>query len=217
MQLLSYVRENGCWIVEDDYDSEFRYEGRSISSLQGLDRHDRVIYTGTFSKALLPGLRIGYMVVPPDLISVFRSVRPALDRCPASLQQRIVADFLLEGHYPGHLRRLRENLRASRDLLVDYLGRRMRDYVEVKVPNQGVNLIVTSIISWNCDIEIYHEAKSEGVVVMPFSHMNINPIKRSSLLLGFSGLSEQETDLGTKLLTKTFERVVKRKSSPGRM
>ncbi|MCS6757841.1 MAG: PLP-dependent aminotransferase family protein [Candidatus Devosia euplotis] len=108
LELLAYAREHGCWIVEDDYDSEFRYDGHPIASLQGLDQADRVLYTGTFSKALLPSLRLGYLVVPPDLAPVFRAIRPALDRCPPTFQQRVVADFLNEGYFPAHLRRLRD-------------------------------------------------------------------------------------------------------------
>ncbi|MDP2781880.1 PLP-dependent aminotransferase family protein [Devosia sp.] len=137
LDLLAYARANGCWIVEDDYDSEFRYDGHAIASLQGLDQADRVLYTGTFSKALLPSLRLGYLVVPPDLVRVFRAVRPALDRCPPTFQQRVVADFLQEGYYPAHLRRLRERLRASRDMLAALLQERIGDHLRWSCPTKA--------------------------------------------------------------------------------
>lgn len=205
LDLLAYAREHGCWIVEDDYDSEFRYDGHAIASLQGLDQADRVLYTGTFSKALLPSLRLGYLVVPPDLVPVFRAVRPALDRCPPSFQQRVVADFLQEGYFPAHLRRLRERLRASRDMLAGLLQERLGEHLSVVLPDQGINLIVRSTGTWSSDTQISRAALARGVVVMPLSRMNVTSADTSRLLLGFSGLSDREADLGTSALAKVFE------------
>lgn len=202
--LLAYAEENDCWIVEDDYDSEFRYEGHPIASLHGLDKANRVLYTGTFSKALLPSLRIGYLVVPADLISVFRAVRPAVDRCPATFQQRVIADFLDEGYFPAHLRRLRERLRASRDMLVGFLTDRVAEHVEVLLPDQGINLTVKSTGTWSDDTTVSSAALERGVVVMPLSRMNVATTDKSRLLLGFSALSEQEADVGTRLLAEVF-------------
>ncbi len=204
LELLAYAREYGCWIVEDDYDSEFRYEGRPIASLQGLDQASRVLYTGTFSKPLLPSLRIGYLVVPPDLVPVFRAVRPALDRCPPTFQQRVVADFLNEGYFPAHLRRLRERLRGSRDLLAGFLEERMRDHLRILLPDQGINLTVHSTGTWSTDTAVSLAALQKGVVVMPLSRMNVVSSDTSRLLLGFSGLSEREADKGTRLLAEVF-------------
>lgn len=205
LDLLAYAREHGCWIVEDDYDSEFRYDGHAIASLQGLDQDDRVLYTGTFSKALLPSLRLGYLVVPPDLVPVFRAVRPALDRCPPTFQQHVVADFLHEGYFPAHLRRLRERLRASRDMLAALLKERIGGHLSVVLPDQGINLIVRSTGTWSSDTQISRAALQRGVVVMPLSRMNIASADTSRLLLGFSGLSDREADLGTSTLAKVFE------------
>lgn len=204
LELLSYASEHGCWIVEDDYDSEFRYDGHPIASLQGLDQAHRVLYTGTFSKALLPSLRLGYLVVPADLVPVFRAVRPALDRCPPTFQQRVVADFLNEGYFPAHLRRLRERLRASRDLLTSLLIDRISDHLAVVIPDQGINLTARSTGTWSNDRVVSAAALAKGVVVMPLSRMNVASCDTSRLLLGFSGLSEKEADLGTRLLAEVF-------------
>lgn len=204
LELLAYAREYGCWIVEDDYDSEFRYEGHPIASLQGLDQANRVLYTGTFSKALLPSLRLGYLVVPLDLVPVFRAVRPALDRCPPIFQQRVVADFLQEGYFPAHLRRLREKLRATRDLLAVLLRDRLSAHLDVKVPDQGINLTARSSGTWISDTAISKSALDKGVVVMPLSRMNIVSSDTSRLMFGFSGLSEKEADRGTTLLAEVF-------------
>jgi len=202
--LLAFAEENDCWIIEDDYDSEFRYQGHPIASLHGLDKANRVLYTGTFSKALLPSLRIGYLVVPADLVPAFRAVRPAVDRCPPSFQQRVIADFLEEGNFPAHLRRLRERLRASRDMLAGFLAERLREHVAVLLPDQGINLTVRSTGSWNDDTAVSAAALKKGVVVMPLSRMNVVSTDRSRLLLGFSGLSEQEADMGTRVLAEVF-------------
>lgn len=205
LELLAYAREVGCWIVEDDYDSEFRYDGLAIASLQGLDQADRVLYTGTFSKALLPSLRLGFLVVPPDLVAVFRAVRPALDRCPPTFQQHVVADFLQEGYFPAHLRRLRERLRAARDTLAELLKERMGEHLSVILPDQGINLTVRSTGTWSSDTLVSSAAMARGVVVMPLSRMNVTSLDTSRLLLGFSGLSDREADLGTSTLAKVFE------------
>ncbi|HEV7310470.1 PLP-dependent aminotransferase family protein [Ensifer sp.] len=204
LELLAYAREHGCWIVEDDYDSEFRYDGHPIASLQGLDQASRVLYTGTFSKALLPSLRLGYLVVPTDLVPVFRAVRPALDRCPPTFQQRVVADFLNEGYFPAHLRRLRERLRTSRDLLAGLLKDRIGEHLTVVLPDQGINLTARSTGTWQSDMAVSTAALARGVVVMPLSRMNVSSSDTSRLLLGFSGLSEDEADRGTALLAETF-------------
>ncbi|WP_416066571.1 PLP-dependent aminotransferase family protein [Rhizobium sp. ZK1] len=202
--LLSYAEENDCWIIEDDYDSEFRYQGHPIASLHGLDKANRVLYTGTFSKALLPSLRIGYLVVPADLVPAFRAVRPAVDRCPPSFQQRVIADFLEEGYFPAHLRRLRERLRASRDMLAGFLGERLAEHVAVLLPDQGINLTVRSTGGWDDDTAVSAAALNKGVVVMPLSRMNVVSTDRSRLLFGFSGLSEGEADRGTRVLAEVF-------------
>ncbi|PYE29874.1 GntR family transcriptional regulator [Rhizobium sp. PP-F2F-G38] len=205
LELLSYARENGCWIIEDDYDSEFRYDGHSIASLQGLDQANRVIYAGTFSKSLLPSLRVGYLVVPPDLTQVFRAVRPILDRFPPVLPQRIVADFLNEGYFPAHLRRLRERHRASRDLLAHLLQERMGDHLSASSPEQGIHLTVRSAGIWSDDVAVSNAAQKRGVIVIPISPMHVSGSPAPGLMLGFSGLSEQEADIGTQWLARMFD------------
>src|ERR1700720_956685 len=99
LELLAWARKTGAFIIEDDYTSEFRYSGPPLASLQGLDEDDRVIYVGTLNKALFPGLRIGYAVVPQDLLSAFVTARYLLDRQPPTLHQAVVADFMQQGHF----------------------------------------------------------------------------------------------------------------------
>lgn len=175
------------WIIEDGYDSQFRNQAHPIASLHGLDQAGRVLYTGTFSKALLPSLRIGYPVAHADLVPAFCAVRPAVDRSPPSSRQRVIANFLEEGYFPVHLRRLRERLRASRDMMAGFLAERLADHVAVLLPDQGINQTVRSTGSWDDVTDVCAVALKKGVVVIPLSRMNVVSTKRSRLLLGFPG------------------------------
>ncbi|WP_298280189.1 PLP-dependent aminotransferase family protein [uncultured Bradyrhizobium sp.] len=204
LQLLAFAQRQGSWIIEDDYDSEFRYEGHPIASLQGLDTGGCVIYAGSFSKALLPGFRVGYLVVPDDLVAAFRAVRPIVDRFPAPLHQLVVADFLSEGYFPAHLRRLRESSRASRDLLFDLLKERLSEHLVALLPEQGVHLTARSTGSWRDDCALARAALDGGVVVIPTSPMHIGAPAEPRLLLGFSGLTAAETDIATRRLAEVF-------------
>lgn len=116
--LLDWARRAGAWIVEDDYDSEFRYSGRPLAALQGLDCDDRVLYVGTFGKTLFPSLRLGYLVVPSHLTDVFAAARGAIDRQTATLPQAVVADFINEGHFTRHIRRMRTLYRERQETLL---------------------------------------------------------------------------------------------------
>ena len=141
LELLAWARERGAWIVEDDYASEFRYGGRPLASLQGLDEAERVIYIGTLNKALFPGLRLGYAVVPASLVRAFVTARYLMDRQPSSLCQAVVAAFMEEGHFAAHIRRMREMYRGQRDALVAALRRRLGDHLIVDPPDQGMHLV----------------------------------------------------------------------------
>ena len=107
LALLEWVRRSGAWVIEDDYDSEFRYSGRPIAALQGLDFTGRVIYLGTFSKVLFPSLRLGYLILPPDLVEPFTNARALVDRHSPLIEQAVLADFIAEGHFARHIRRMR--------------------------------------------------------------------------------------------------------------
>jgi GntR family transcriptional regulator / MocR family aminotransferase len=107
VEILQWAAKSGSWIMEDDYDSEFRFESRPIGALQGLDTSSSVIYLGTFSKVLFPALRLGYVVVPRSLVQAFSTVRDAADIFSSTLYQAVLTDFIREGHFARHLRRMR--------------------------------------------------------------------------------------------------------------
>jgi len=122
-QLLEWASQAGSWIIEDDYDSEYRYGSMPIASLQGLDTSARVIYTGTFSKVLFPSLRLGYIVMPGDLVERFAAVRQAMDICPAHASQAVLAEFIREGHFGRHVRKMRKVYEERRQILVEEIER----------------------------------------------------------------------------------------------
>ncbi len=118
MQLLNWAARKGKWIIEDDYDSEYRFGSRPIVSLQGLDNHARVVYIGTFSKVLFPAIRLGYLVVPQDLVPAFSAYRDAADIFSSTLYQAVVTDFIREGHFARHIRRMKMLYMERRNCLV---------------------------------------------------------------------------------------------------
>ncbi|MEW6629300.1 MAG: PLP-dependent aminotransferase family protein [Pseudomonadota bacterium] len=213
LALIDWAAAKGAWILEDDYDSEFRYDDRPLAALQGVDEHDRVIYLGTFSKALLPGLRLGYLVVPAELVPAFRAMRVLLDRFPAPFHQLVVADFLSEGHFSSHLRRLREAYRASRDMLVALLREEFPDEtpLAIEVPMQGVHLL-TRLSSGFDDVQIAQAARRSGVTVLPISPMHLASAVSHGLLLGFSALRCEDAAPGVKRLASA---VLQGQAKPG--
>lgn len=186
LDLLAWARRTGAWIVEDDYDSEFRYVGRPLASLQGLDGGGCVIYVGTLSKVLFPGIRLGFAVVPLGLVDAFRGARFLTDRHPPTLQQSIVSAFMREGFLTSHIRRMRSQYRIARDTLVEAIGRHMGDLVEIEVPECGIQLVIhfREPIS---DVAVAEEARRHGVVVRPVSPLYVSEPRRQGLVLGYSG------------------------------
>ncbi len=204
LALIGWAAATGAWIIEDDYDSEFRYNERPLAALQGIDQHERVIYIGTFSKALLPGLRLGYVVVPSELVPAFRAVRVLLDRFPAVFQQLVVADFLSEGYFSSHLRRLRNSYCASRDMLIDLLKQRLAGQLKIDFPQQGIHLLGRFTRRQN-DIAVAQLARSLGVTVLPLSPMYLHSKPDHGLILGFAGLTNTEADFGTRQLASVMK------------
>ncbi|TCZ55948.1 MocR-like pyridoxine biosynthesis transcription factor PdxR [Roseicella aquatilis] len=186
LELLAWARRAGAWLLEDDYDSEFRYAGRPLASLQGIDEAGRVIYVGTFSKVLFPGLRLGYAVLPPELLEPVRAARLLTDWHPAALAEGVVTDFLEEGHFAQHLRRMRLQYRAARDALVAALREHLPEALEADPPDQGLKL-VARLRGGRGDVAVAEAAAARGVVARPVSPMFLAAPPVQGLMLGFSG------------------------------
>jgi GntR family transcriptional regulator / MocR family aminotransferase len=205
LELLAWARESGAWIVEDDYASEFRYGGRPLASLQGLDEAERVIYIGTLNKALFPGLRLGYAVLPPSLVRAFVTARYLMDRQPSTLCQAVVAAFMEEGHFAAHIRRMREMYRNQRDALVTALRRRVGDHLTVEPPDQGMHLVAYTRRGLS-DVTIERAGREHGVVVRAMSRLYVEVPPQSALMLGFSGYPRQIIAPAIARLARAFER-----------
>jgi GntR family transcriptional regulator / MocR family aminotransferase len=186
LELLDWAREKSAWIVEDDYASEFRYGGRPLASLQGLDEGERVIYIGTLNKALFPGLRMGYAVVPRALLRAFVATRYLMDRQPSTLGQTVVAAFMEEGHFAAHIRRMRLLYRDQRDVLVAALKSRLGADLTVDPPDQGMHLVAYTRRGLS-DVAIERTGHRHGVIVRAMSRLHVAAVPRSALVLGFSG------------------------------
>src|SRR5215472_3441443 len=190
LQLLAWARQSGAVIVEDDYTSEFRYSGPPLASLQGLDDAEQVIYVGTLNKALFPGLRIGYAVIPRPFLQAFIGARYLIDRQPATLQQAVVSEFMQQGHFAAHIRRMRQLYREQRDSLAETLTRRAAARLDVALPDQGMHL-VAYLRDASSDVAVEAAALRAGIVVRAMSRFYRTARPRPGLMLGFSGFPRQ--------------------------
>jgi GntR family transcriptional regulator/MocR family aminotransferase len=191
MQLLAWASREDAWIIEDDYDSEYRFGGRPIASLQGLDSDGRVIYIGTFSKVMFPALRLGYLVVPQDLAPAFAAAREATDTCSSSLYQAAMADFIREGHFARHIRRMRTLYMERRTALVEAIHEQLEDRLEVIGAEAGMQL--TALLPRGVsDVAVARKAAKLGVSARPLSACYLQPPARGGLILGYGGANVQE-------------------------
>ena len=179
--------------MEDDYDSEYRYDSMPIASLQGLDRNDRVIYIGTFSKTLFPGLRLGYIVIPEDLIERFAAIRNAMDLGSPHLYQAVLADFIVEGHFARHIRRMRQLYNERRLALVDSLQKHFGRSAEIFGAEAGMHLAVTLPMKVR-DTEVSERAAREKLYVAPLSPAYSERPGRRGFILGFGGTPAADAD-----------------------
>lgn len=188
LALLEWARSTSAWIIEDDYDSEFRYAGPPLTSLQGMDDADRVIYLGTFSKALFPGLRMGYVVLPAAIMEGVIALRERTDRYPQTLAEGALAAFLRDGHFANHLRRARKRARKSRDALIAGLS---EGPIKASSPAQGLHLVAQAPphLSEERAARLANEA---GLIARPLSRMYLASKPQIGLLIGFSAFSPDD-------------------------
>jgi GntR family transcriptional regulator/MocR family aminotransferase len=184
LQLLDWAQRTGAWIIEDDYDSEYRYGSKPIASLQGLDVNSRVIYIGTFSKVLLPSLRVGYLVIPPDLVDHFAAVRFAIDIFSPYLNQEVLADFMHLGHFGKHIRQMRQLYGERRQLLIRALQDEFGDFLEIHGSDAGMHLTVSLPEGYD-DQEIVRRAAQERLWLWNLSSLYLDTKPRHGFILGF--------------------------------
>jgi GntR family transcriptional regulator/MocR family aminotransferase len=206
LELLEWAKQNDALIIEDDYDSEYRYSGMPLSAMQGLDSDGRVIYVGTFSKVMFPSIRLGYMVVPPDLVKAFVSARALLDRGSASVEQAVMAEFIAQGHFGRHIRRMRALYAKRQAILVNAINEKLGHAIELSADDAGMHLV-----GWlpnGVDVaELSRLIASENVDAQPLSAFAINPMTRGGLLFGYTGVNEREIVEGVDSIARAFRKL----------
>jgi len=190
-QLLEWARKSGSWIIEDDYDSEYRFDSMPIPSLQGMDSDGSVIYIGTFSKVLFPSLRLGYIVMPPDLVERFLAVRFAMDIFPSYLYQEVLTDFMHSGQFARHIRRMRTLYKSRRTALVESLRAEFGDFLTLHGSEAGMHLTVTLPEGFR-DVEIATRAVKERLWLWPLSTCWKTDQRRQGFILGFGNILEEQ-------------------------
>jgi len=186
LALLDWAKRHDAWIIEDDYDSEFRFAGPPLTALQGMDGAGRVAYVGTFSKILFPGLRTGYLVAPEPLLEKIVAARARSDRYPPVLTEAPLTELLNRGHFAAHLRRMRRRVEAGRDALVAALREKASTKLDITVPDQGLHL-VARLEGRKRDTSVIEAARTAGIGGRALSPMYLDATPAQGLVLGFSG------------------------------
>jgi GntR family transcriptional regulator/MocR family aminotransferase len=207
LELLGWAQRAGAWILEDDYDSEFRYTGRPLASLQGLDRQGRVVYMGTFSKVLFPALRLSYLVAPPGLVDAFISALALAGGPPPTHQQAVLADFIAEGHFLRHIRRMRALYAERQEALVLAAKGELGGLLEV-VPSETGLQVMGWLREGIDDRTASRWADTVGVVAPPLSSYMLEPSSRQGLLLGYAAHSAPQIREGVRRLAAALHRGV---------
>ncbi|WP_308561625.1 PLP-dependent aminotransferase family protein [uncultured Klebsiella sp.] len=205
-RLLALAHQHGSWIVEDDYDSEFRFSGQPIPALQGLAPEAPVVYIGTFSKTLYPGLRLGYVVLPRPLAANLKNAHAELYRGGHSLTQLALAEFINAGHYSAHIRRMRLLYSRRRACLIELIQRHcgphaLSDFSD----NAGLHLIL-NLPDEADDVTIARHANEDTILVRPLSRYYLTERRKKGLLIGFASLEEAQMEPAFNLLLKCLQR-----------
>ncbi|MGO4406197.1 PLP-dependent aminotransferase family protein [Bosea sp. RAF48] len=193
LALLDWSERNGSWIVEDDYDSEFRYDGRPIAALQSLNARANVLYVGTMTKVLFPGLRIAYLVVPEHLAAAFVTGRSLIDGSAAKLNQVVLADFMREGHFTAHTRRMRQIYQARRDRFVAAFNRHLGAFAACNVPRAGLH--VTAMLKSALDeAATLAVAERSGIALRGLGRLALGSAPTGGWLMGFASRPPQDME-----------------------
>jgi GntR family transcriptional regulator/MocR family aminotransferase len=204
LKLLQWAAKHQMWLLEDDYDSEFRYNGRPVPALKGLDDKGCVIYAGTFSKVLFPALRLGYMVLPSaEMAQQFKMVKSTIDRQNPVIDQAIVARFMEEGHFARHLRRMRALYKKQQDELTALLKKHLGEYLEANACDTGMHMIAWVRRPCNLPLLI-KKAEEQEIVLQSVADYCIHFQQRDALIMGFTGFNAAHLEQSVLKLKKLF-------------
>jgi GntR family transcriptional regulator/MocR family aminotransferase len=205
LQLLQYAQLNNMVILEDDYDSEFRYKGNPLPSLQGLDTGGNVIYSGTFSKVLFPGLRLAYIVLPtPAMINRFKIIKDNLDRQSPIIEQATLCRFMEQGYFQRHIRKMRLLYAERQQLLLALIKEQLGSYLTVKPVASGMHVVCWLSPTINPD-KLQAAAKQHGLIITPVSNYSLQHSVPASITLGFTAFSKYKLKTGVALLSQCIQ------------
>jgi len=207
LDLLAWAAADDAWIIEDDYDSEFRFAGRPLAALQSLDEQGRVIYVGNFSKVMFQSLRLGYLVVPEHLIETFVKVRGGIEDLPSSVVQPAVAEFIASGHFAAHIRRMRRRYGLRQELLLAAAARHLTGLLELAPDPTGLHLVgflAPALAARMSDVEAVARARAANVRALPLSRYYSGRKRRQGLLLGYAAAAESEIEPAVKRLAQAL-------------
>jgi GntR family transcriptional regulator/MocR family aminotransferase len=203
LELLEWARRSGAMIFEDDYDSEYRYSGRPVPAMQGLDRAGVVIFAGSFSAVLCPALRLGYLVVPPELVDLFAAAESVSTQHPPLLEQAVLCDFITEGHFARHIRRMRELYAERLSVLLKSAGETLGDLLEISNVEAGLQTIGYLKIDMKAALA-ERAAGDHGVEVVALDRYAWGRPGRRGLVLGFAAVDSRELRRGVGALAQAL-------------
>lgn len=206
LALIQWAARNQAWIIEDDYDSEFHYAGKPTACVQGLDPHDRTIYIGTFTKSLFPGLRIGYVILPPPLVKPMTVARTLLDGHTASMAQLALARFMECGHFGAHVRAMRGIYAQRLDVLSSLVRKHLSDFVEPRIPIGGLQMpcVLTCDIPERVAVDA---ARRGGVELLGLSPLHATDGGKAGFLMGFAAYTPVELEVAVRKLANALQTI----------
>jgi GntR family transcriptional regulator / MocR family aminotransferase len=204
LSLLEWARKSGTVIFEDDYDSEYRYSGRPVPALQGLDRAGVVIYAGSFTDALFPSLRLGYLVAPPDMVDIFGAAGSVSTHHPPLIDQAILCDFIVEGHFARHVRRMRELYAERLGVLLDAARHHLAGLLEISDVEAGLRTVGWLQRGISAE-QVAKAAAERDVEVVPLGRYAYGRSRPNGLVLGFAAVDGRELRRGVEELARVLE------------
>jgi GntR family transcriptional regulator/MocR family aminotransferase len=203
LALLEWARRSGTLIFEDDYDSEYRYSGRPVPALQGLDRSGVVIFAGSFSAVLFPALRLGYLVVPPEMVEVFAAAESVSTHHPPLLEQAVLCDFITEGHFARHIRRMRELYTERLSVLLEGAREKLAGMVEISSVEAGLQTIGWLRRGLSAE-RVSKLAAARKVEIVPVNRYAFGHARREGVVLGFAAVDPRELRRGVDELAQVL-------------
>lgn len=206
LALLEWARRSGTLIFEDDYDSEYRYSGRPIPAMQGLDRSGVVVFSGSFTAVLFPALRLGYLVVPPDMVDIFAAAESVSTHHPPLLEQAVLCDFITEGHFARHIRAMRELYAERLSVLLELAREKLSGLLEISSVEAGLQTV--GWLEKNLSAKHVAIAAAEGdVEIVPLRDYAYGRSRKNAVILGFAAVEPRELRRGAEELAIAVERV----------